>query len=200
MEDYQDAPDSTLVAALQQEDAAAFEYFVRTFGGRALAVARRYLRNSDDAEDCIQDAFLQAFRNIEKFEQRSSLATWLHRIVVNSALMKLRSQTRLAEQSIDDLLPQFDTGECRVEPSWRFDESVETLAAKGEARRHVRDAIDSLPENYRIVLLLRDIEGYRTDETAELMDMTPGSVKITLHRARSALKKKLEPLFERDGE
>ena len=93
-------------AVPKQFDDASYEQLVRTYGGRMLAVARRLVRNEEDARDCVQEAFLQAFRNIEKFEQRASLGSWLHRIVTNAALMKLRARARRPEESIEDLLPQ----------------------------------------------------------------------------------------------
>ncbi len=188
-----------LVAALRLGDSEAFAHMVTMHGPRMLAVARRYMKVEEDARDCLQDAFLQAYQNIGRFEGRSSLATWLHRIVVNSALMKLRARKRKPEESIEHLLPRFEAGECRVEPHWRFAETVDEMAARKEVRLLVRQEIDRLPDQYRIVLLLRDIEEYSTEETAELLEKSPGAVKVSLHRARAALKKRLEPLFAVEG-
>lgn len=185
-----------LVAALRLGDNEAFAHMVTTHGPRMLAVARRYMKVEEDARDCLQDAFLQAYQNMDRFEGRSSLATWLHRIVVNSALMKLRARKRKPEESIEHLLPRFEAGEDRVEPDWRFTETVEEMVARKEVRLLVRQEIDRLPDEYRIVLLLRDIEEYSTEKTAELLEKSPGAVKVSLHRARAALKKRLEPLFE----
>src|SRR5678816_378355 len=99
--------DSALVARLQRGDPEAFETLVRAHSGRLLDVARRFLPNEQDAQDAVQDAFIRAFRAIGGFQERSQLHTWLHRIVVNSALMKLRERRRKPEESIDDLLPTF---------------------------------------------------------------------------------------------
>jgi RNA polymerase sigma-70 factor (ECF subfamily) len=193
----EDLPDEReLVARLQVGDGASYEQLVRTYGGRMLAVARRLVRNEEDARDCVQEAFLQAFRNIEKFEQRASLGSWLHRIVVNAALMKLRARARRPEESIEDLLPQFDADGQRPEPALAV--SLELLESR-EAREAVRRSIDQLPDGYRNVLLIRDIEGYDTEETAKLLGLTPGAVKTRLHRARTALKTLLEPVM-RGGE
>ncbi len=193
----EDLPDEReLVARLQVGDGASYEQLVRTYGGRMLAVARRLVRNEEDARDCVQEAFLQAFRNIEKFEQRASLGSWLHRIVVNAALMKLRARARRPEESIEDLLPQFDADGQRPEPALAV--SLELLESR-ETREAVRRSIDQLPDGYRNVLLIRDIEGYDTEETAALLGLTPGAVKTRLHRARTALKTLLEPVM-RGGE
>jgi RNA polymerase sigma-70 factor (ECF subfamily) len=159
-----------------------------------LAVARRITRDEEDAADAVQDAFLNAFRSIDTFEERSSLGTWLHRIVVNSALMKIRTQQRRPEISIEELLPDYDSDGLRLEPETEL-VSIETLLEQGETREFVRSAINKLPDNYRNLLLLRDIEEYNTRETAELLEITPGAVKTGLHRARAALKSLLDPIM-----
>lgn len=183
-----------LVGKLRDGNRASFEHLVRTHGGRMLAVARRITRDEEDATDAVQDAFLNAFRSIDTFEERSSLGTWLHRIVVNSALMKIRTQQRRPEISIEELLPDYDSDGLRLEPETEL-VSIETLLEQGETREFVRSAINKLPDNYRNLLLLRDIEEYDTRETAELLEITPGAVKTGLHRARAALKSLLDPIM-----
>src|SRR5215472_7386962 len=96
-----------LVAALRAGDERAYETLVETYGGRLLAVTRRMLHNEEDAQDALQEAFLSAFKAIGQFDEKSRLGTWLHRIAINAALMKLRTRRRKPEQSIDDLLPRF---------------------------------------------------------------------------------------------
>ena len=99
--------DSALLTKLRASDTAAYETLVRTYSGRLLAVTRRLLRNEEDARDAVQDAFLSAFRALHTFEEGSLLSTWLHRIAVNAALMKLRTRRRHPEDSIEDLLPKY---------------------------------------------------------------------------------------------
>lgn len=183
-----------LVGKLRDGNRASFEHLVRTHGGRMLAVARRITRDEEDATDAVQDAFLNAFRSIDTFEERSSLGTWLHRIVVNSALMKIRTQQRRPEISIEELLPDYDSDGLRLEPETEL-VSIETVLEQGETREFVHSAINKLPANYRNLLLLRDIEEYNTRETAELLEITPGAVKTGLHRARAALKSLLDPIM-----
>lgn len=184
-----------LLDGLQTGDNRSYEELVRRYGGKMLSVATRIVGNPDDGRECVQEAFLQAFKNISRFEGRSSIWTWLHRIVVNSALLKLRSRRRRPEGAIDDLMPEFDAYRCRIEASCKTPESIETLVSKNETRETVRRAIDKLPEDYRIVLLLRDIEELDTEETAGILHIKPGAVKTRLHRARAALKKLLEPVI-----
>lgn len=191
--------DAQLLAALRRGDAVASEQFVRQFGGRMLAVARRFVQNEADAQDCVQEAFLQAFRHLHQFEGRSSLMSWLHRIVVNVALKKLRAQPHQTAESLDALMPQFDTYGCRTEPLSEDFLPVETLVAKQETRVQVQRAIETLPETYQWVLVLRDIEGFTTEETAEALGLTITNVKSRLHRARAALKRQLESVL-REGE
>jgi RNA polymerase sigma-70 factor (ECF subfamily) len=176
-----------LVAALKRGDEWAFEAVVRLYGGRLLAVARRYVRNDDDANDVLQAAYLSAFRAIAQFEGSAQLCTWLHRIVVNTALMKLRSRRRRPEESIEDLLPSFLEDGHHVEQFAEWTTPADVLIERQQTRAAVRRCIDELPESYRSVLMLRDIDERTTDEVAELLMITPGAVKVRLHRARQAL-------------
>lgn len=179
-------PDAMLVARLRSGDDDAFDEMTRQYAGRMLAVARRMLRTEDDAHDAVQEAFLSAFKSLDRFEGHSKLSTWLHRIVVNAALMRLRTRKRKPEASIDDLLPSFDeTGHFAAEvsppdlPSDAFE--------RRELRTVVRQCIDRLPDSYRAVVLLRDIEELDADETATALGITTSAVKSRLHRARQAL-------------
>lgn len=190
------APDeSELVRRLQAGEDAAFEELVRQNAARLLAVARRLLRSEDDARDAVQEAFTQAFRAIGRFEGGARLSTWLHRIVVNASLMKLRTRSRKPEQAIEDLLPRFYEDGHRIDPgpAWRQDgpDPVESR----ELRTLVRTSIDRLPEIHRNVLLLRDIEELSTEETARMLGVTLETVKVRLHRARQALRTLLDPHF-----
>ncbi|MCC7242180.1 MAG: sigma-70 family RNA polymerase sigma factor [Acidobacteria bacterium] len=191
------SPDEALLTALRTRAPGAFEQLVRAHGGRLLAVARRLLGNEEDARDAVQDAFLNAFRSIDRFEGGSLLSTWLHRIVVNVSLMKIRRRKRKPEESLDHLLPTFRDDGHFVD---RFDggsEPADQRLAREEEQAAVRAAIDDLPEHYRTVLLLRDIEGLGTSEVAEQLAITPNAVKLRLHRARQALRTLVAPRLGR---
>ncbi|GMU33657.1 MAG: RNA polymerase sigma factor SigM [Planctomycetia bacterium] len=163
-----------------------------------LAVARRIVGNEEDARDALQEAFLSAFKAIKSFEGGSRLSTWLHRIVVNAALMKLRSRKRVQERSIEDLLPKFLSDGHPATPASAWRETGDSEAQRKENRTLVRAAIDELPEIYRTVLLLRDIEELSTEETSEVLGINNNAVKTRLHRARQALRTLLDPHF-REG-
>jgi len=186
------AADADLVRRLKAGDEDAYATVVRTLGGRMLAVARRFLQDEDLARDAVQDAFLSAFRSIQAFDGDAQLATWLHRIVVNAALMKLRTRRRKPEQSIEPMLPAFaEDGHHAGRPVVAWTASAEEALLRREARERVRAAIADLPERYRTVLLLRDIEERSTREAADLLGITENAVKLRLHRARQALATRL---------
>lgn len=189
--------ESSLVSALRAGSSDAFETLVRLYMARLLAVARRFLRNEEDARDAVQDAFISAFRSIQKFEAGAKLSTWLHRIVVNSALMRLRTKRRHPEEEIDELMPRFaEDGHHLQEPAdWRL--SAEEMVQQSETRELVRGAIDKLPDSYRVVLLMRDIEEMPTGETAAALGITATAVKVRLHRARQALRALLDEEMRR---
>jgi len=176
-------------------DNALAEDIVRNNIGWMIATAQRLLTDRALAEDAVQDAFISAFRGYNKFENRSNLKSWLHRITINVALMKLRKIKRQSEQALDEFLPEFDTFECRVEAQWNQLVSVDEIIARDQDKALVHSSINRLPDKYRNVLLLRDIEGYDTHDVAELLDLSESNVKVRLHRARAALKKIIEPLF-----
>ncbi len=191
------AADASLLAALRRGEPQAFEILVRAHGGRLLAVARRLLRSDDDAQDAVQEAFLAAFRSLASFEGHAHLSTWLHRILVNAALMKLRSRQHKPEAPIEELLPRFlEDGHHAVHPT-EWAEPADRILERKENCDYVRACIDRLPESYRTVLILRDIEELDTEETAAALQMEPNAVKVRLHRARQALRGLLEPRFRK---
>jgi RNA polymerase sigma-70 factor, ECF subfamily len=189
--------EKALLEALRSGDETAFETMVRLYGGRLLAVARRLTHNDEDARDVVQSAYLSAFRALNNFEGACQLSTWLHRIVVNTALMRLRSRRRKPEESIDVLLPTFQDDGHHVEQFSDWCAPADQLLERKQTRATVRACIQQLPENYREVLILRDIEEHSTQEAAEALSMTPTAVKVRLHRARQALSTLLRKEYAR---
>ncbi|MEX3010054.1 RNA polymerase sigma factor [Hoeflea sp. TYP-13] len=191
--------DDDAIAGLMAGDAGLTELFVRQHIGWMLAVASRVVRDVHHAEDAVQNAFSKVFKNIGSFNRQSALKTWMHRIVVNECLMLMRKVERAETVPIDDLLPVFDGNGCRIEDAWAIMETPESLILKSDIRERVSEKIDLLPDNYRIILVLRDIEELTTQEVAELLDISEANVKVRLHRARAALKRLLEPLVRGQG-
>ena len=189
--------ETSLLTRLRAGDDTAFEELVRTYSPRLLRLARGIVGSDEEARDVLQDALLSAFKNLERFQGDARLGTWLHRIVVNTALMKLRSRRRRPEESIEPLLPAFQADGHFAEQFSSWNEGAEAELSRAETRATVRRLIDRLPESFRTVLLLRDIEGLNTEETARVLETTPNAVKIRLHRARQALRTLLAPHVER---
>lgn len=193
-----DHPDAALLARLRCGDDAAFAELVRRESGKLLAVARRILRSDEDAEDAVQDALLSAFQNLDGFEGGARLSTWLHRITVNAALMRLRSRRRRREDAIEELLPAFAEDGHHLGPVTTLHGVAEEQILSAELAAIVRRAIDELPESHRLVLVLRDVEGLDTAETARALGIGPDAAKMRLHRARQALRTLLEQRLPRD--
>jgi RNA polymerase sigma-70 factor, ECF subfamily len=139
--------------------------------------------------------FITVFRKLHEFEGESRLSTWLYRVAVNSALMRLRSRRRQREDPIEPLLPAYQDDGHHVEEFRSWDEPQDDALARRRRQAFVRECIDRLPAAYRTVLLLRDIEQLDTQETAAVLGDTVNAVKIRLHRARQALRTLLNPHF-----
>ena len=188
-----------LLARLRQGDDGAYEVLVRAYGGRLLALARRLLGNEEDARDAVQETYVAAFRALEDFKGDARLSTWLHRIAVNAALMKLRTRQRKREVPIEELLPRFAEDGRVLQPPREWINRSEWLQESKERREFVRESINVLPESHRTVLFLRDIEGLGTAETAGVLKISQNAVKIRLHRARLALRTLLDRQLGRSG-
>jgi RNA polymerase sigma-70 factor, ECF subfamily len=191
-----DLDEAALARGIRDGDARAFEQVVKTYGGRLLAVTRRILRDEEAARDAVQEAFISAFKARRQFNADARVSTWLHRIAVNAALMKLRSSKRKAEEPIEGLLPSFNNDGHHAERFAAWEEPADVRVGRRETAEAVRHAIDQLPESYRTVLLLRDIEGLDTEETAKMLGVTANAVKIRLHRARMALRTLIAPTLQ----
>lgn len=187
--------EADLLPRLRSGDEDAFAHLVRQHAGRMLTLARRFLHSEDDAADAVQDSFLSAFKALDRFQENSSLATWLHRIVVNTCLMKLRSQARRKSYSIEELLPTFDDTGHHGDAVARLSGNAFEQLATAETKTQVRACINQLPEDYRTILVLRDLEELDTDQTAAILGLNPGAVKTRLHRARQALRTLLVPIL-----
>ena len=187
--------DAELLSRLRSGEPAAFEELVRTYGGRLRAVALRLTIDEAEADDVLQDAFLSAFRSLDGFDGRADVGTWLHRIVINAALMKLRSRGRSGQTDLGQLLPEFlDTGVFATrQDSW--EEPADEPAIRRELLEQVHANIERLPDKHRVPVVLRDLEDLPFHEIAELLETTVGNARLRVHRARQALRTLLEPLF-----
>lgn len=169
-------------------DLVAFEQLVAEYGDRVYGIALRLTGSPSDAEDVMQEAFLQAFRSWSSFRGEAAPTTWLYRIAVNKALERVRSRRNvelLSERAADEDLPDWST------------DAVQAVL-RGELRQHLEAGITRLPEELRPTLILRDVEGLSTSETAAALDISEAAVKSRLHRARVLLRGYLTDLLGRD--
>lgn len=193
-----DKTEAELLRRLRTNDAQAFELLVREHGPRMLTVTRRFCGNDADAQDALQDAFISVFKSLGSFQGDAALSTWLHTVAVRAALMRLRSKRRVAaaEQPIEQMLPRYLSDGHRAAPGPAWGDGSDA-AQQMETRELVRRSIDRLPETYRTVMLLRDIEEMDTAQTARMLGVSENVVKVRLHRARQALRELLDPHMSR---
>ena len=189
----QNAEEMRLVRAAAGGDVNAFEQLMRQHEGKMYAVALRMCANREDAQDCMQEAMIRAYRAIENFRFQSSFATWVYRITMNTCLDELRRRKVRQATSLDAML---DVGWSPA-----GGDSPEGKALAGERKRELEKAIHSLPEDMRAAIILRDIQGYAYDEIANILDVNVGTIKSRISRGREKLREiladKME-LFNRD--
>ena len=192
-----DASESSLLARLRAGDDAAYTQLVRETTPRLLATARRMLNDDDAARDVLQNAFASAWRALPRFHGESKLSTWLHRIVVNAALMHLRAKKRRPEEPIESLLPSFNDDGGWLEAPESLD-APDASIDRERTRALVQRCIAQLPESHRTAIILRDIEELDTEQAAQALGITPEATKMRLHRARQALRTLLVRELKRD--
>ncbi len=180
-----------LVAQLRAGEEVAFEALLARYQGKVYRLALSFAKNREDAEEILQDVFLSVYRKIASFDGRSAFGTWLYRIAVNAALMKLRGRGPVQE-SIEEFLPQFTRGggHARMIADWSGGPEGSLLGK--ERAQIIREAIEALPPEYKAILVLRDLEGLSNSDVAEVLGTSVPAVKARLHRARLALRGKLE--------
>lgn len=187
-----------LINRTRQGDAAAFNELVNRYERRIFRLAKRITQNDEDAEDVLQESFLKAYQNLDSFQGNSKFYTWLVRISVNEALMKLRKRKTDRTVPLDEPM---DTGEETVQREIAvWDGTPEQRYSQEELHGILEDAIDSLKPVYRTVFVLRDVEEMSTEETAEALNLSIPAVKSRLLRARLQLRERLTRMFKKKGE
>src|ERR1700726_905602 len=185
----------TLVRAAKQGDDSAFEELVRRYDRNVFRIAQHITQKREDAEDVVQEAFLKAYGNLAKFQGQSKFYTWLVRIAVNEALMKLRRRRPERTVSLDEEVKTEDDLVPREVADWS--PNPEQQYTQAELRDILDRTIHGLPATFRTVFVLRDVEGLSTEETAEALDLSIPAVKSRLLRARLQLRERLGRFFQR---
>ena len=190
--------ESALVVRAKDGDDSAFSELVTHYDRRVFRMAKQITQNDDDAEDVLQETFLKAYTHLDNFQGNSKFYTWLVRIAVNEALMKLRKRRSDRTVPLDEPI---DTGEDEmVREIAVWDENPEDLYSQDEMGTLLNEAIQSLKPAYRTVFILRDIEELSIEETAEALSLSISAVKSRLLRARLQLREKLTRQFKRKGD
>jgi len=183
-------PDAELVGRARNREEAAIRSIMQANNRRLYRLARGILRNDSEAEDAVQETYVRAFTHLQDFRGDSSLATWLARIATNEALGRLRR--RRPSVDVDTLPPGVLEAQIIQFPNSGTSEDPEKTMAQREIQRVVEHAIDELPEAFRIVFVTRVLEGMNVEETAEILNLKPQTVKTRLHRARAMLREHVE--------
>lgn len=179
-------PDSKIVQRIVEGDKELFEILLRRYNQRLFRVIRSYINSDDDVQDIMQDAYVKAYTKLQQFNNQSSFSTWLIRIAINEALQNIRKNKRLETnygktESLENVFQLPDTNQMNPEKQ----------AIKNETRILVERAVDQLPEKYKVVFVLHQIEGLSNPEIAECLKLTDSNVKVRLHRAKNLLKEEL---------
>ncbi len=177
-----------LVREAKEGNDEAFTELVNIYSDRVYNLALRIVRQGDDAADVLQDTFIKVYEKIHTFDGRSSFFTWLYRIATNLSLMKLRKDKRTV-LTVEDMETQFDRPNSTTIQEWQALPLKNMLTE--EFRKHLDEAVDSLPEIYRSVFVLRDLENLSIKESSKILGITETNVKVRLKRARMYLREKL---------
>src|SRR5712672_4602061 len=185
----------TLVQAAKKGDDSAFEELVRRYDRNVFRIAQDITQNREDAEDVVQDAFLKAYGNLAQFQEQSKFYTWLVRIAVNEALMKLRRRRPERTVSLDEEVKTEEDSVPREVADWS--PNPEQQYSQAELKEILTKTIQGLPPSFRTVFVLRDVEGLSTEETAEALELSIPAVKSRLLRARLQLRERLSRYFQK---
>ena len=192
--------EQVLVQAARQGDIGAFEELVKRYDRNVFRIANHITQNREDAEDVVQDAFLKAYQNLGQFQGQSKFYTWLVRIAVNEALMRLRRRRPERMVSLDEDVKTEEDSMPREIADWT--PNPEQQYNQAELKDILSRTIQGLPTSFRTVFVLRDVEGLSTEETAEALGLSIPAVKSRLLRARLQLRERLTKYFrkKRDGD
>ena len=189
-----DADDLLLIDKFTKGCSSSFEELISRYETKVHNLAMRLTRNSEDAEEVLQDVFMTVYRKIEGFEGKAKFSSWLYRITVNAAFMKLRKRRQNNTVSFDDMLPNLQNKAITDQAA--FGARGDSRAINNEIRQFLEQAISKLPEEYRAVFVLRDIDGLSNKEVGEILGLSIPAVKSRLHRSRLMLRKKLKRFYE----
>ena len=186
--------DMEIIERFTKGDLDAFQELVSKYEAKVFNLAMRYTRNREDSEEVLQDVFVTVYKKVRGFEGKAAFSSWLYRVTVNAACMKLRKRKQDRTIAVEDLTMPMHNRWLDEDESLQYQSDAETVS--GELRSVLQSAISRLPEEYRVVFVLRDVDGLANKEVAEILDLTVAAVKSRLHRARLMLRKKLQYYYD----
>jgi len=185
--------DQALVDKFIAGDNSSFEELLNNYASKIYAMALRLTKNPEDAEEVLQDVFVAVYRKIEGFQGKSSFSSWLYRVTVNASFMKLRKNRQDKSVKFDDLGVK---GQEALMPRTTSSQDVDSLTYRHEMRDRLEEAVNTLPDEYRPVFTLRDVDGLTTQEVANVLQLTVPAVKSRLHRSRLLLRRRLKDYYK----
>lgn len=186
--------DLQLVKQFCKGSIEAFEELIERYESKAFNLSMRFVKSQEDAEEVLQDVFTTLYHKLPGFEGKSAFSSWLYRIVVNASFMKLRKRRQTPTTSLEDI-PNLSQ-HTSIEKEMLLSERADTRTLAREIRETVEHAINRLPDEYRSVFVLRDVDGLTNQEVGEILDLSVPAVKSRLHRSRLMLRKKLVRFYE----
>jgi len=184
--------DLDLVGSVCRGDESSFEELVSRYAPKVMNLALRVTRSQEDSEEVTQDVFVTVFRKLKSFEKKSAFSSWLYRVTMNTAFMKIRARNRRKAISIEDIDPL-------AQHNWAGDRSdtsnVDFISSRHEMRERMQAAVDDLPEDYRAIFILRDVDGLSNQVVGEILGLTVPAVKSRLHRSRTILREQLQGYY-----
>ncbi|MFO0417397.1 MAG: RNA polymerase sigma factor [Pseudomonadota bacterium] len=185
--------DAELVKGVLHRDESCFEELLNRYGSKVLNLAMRITRSPEDAEEILQDVFITIFTKLESFEHKAQFSSWLYRVTMNSSFMKIRARTRRRTVSIEDVEPN-------IRHNWVGNRSesfdVDTMSSRHELREAIQNAIANLPEEYRAIFVLRDIDGLSNESVSQVLQLSVPAVKSRLHRSRILMREQLKTHYQ----
>jgi RNA polymerase sigma-70 factor (ECF subfamily) len=185
--------DAELVAEFRAGNVVSFEELISRYAQKAFSLASRLTKSPEDAEEVLQDVFVTVFRKIDGFQEKSSFSSWLYRITVNCSFMKLRKKKQNKSIAIEDLPAALQR--ALRSPKHAPDET-EIVTLRHELGAAIEEAIGHLPEDYRPVFILRDVDGLTSREVGKILSLSVPAVKSRLHRSRLMLRRALKPVYK----
>lgn len=190
---YKKKTDQELVADFRSGDERALEELIQRYSNKVYALASRFTRNQEDAEEVLQDVFVTVYRKIAGFQGKSSFSSWLYRVTVNASFMKLRKRRQDQSVAMEDVLPQIQNTSA-IRSSEQMEGDAATL--RSEVSLALEQAIGKLPEEYRPVFILRDVDGLTSKEVGKILDLSIPAVKSRLHRSRLMIRRRLTRFYK----